>query len=61
MNEFYRDAERELLENKRRSLQDSICGSNPKAQEKLQKIREFESEKKLIESEIMRRYAASFH
>ncbi|XP_038903178.1 coiled-coil domain-containing protein 22 isoform X2 [Benincasa hispida] len=49
------DAERELLENKRQSLQDSLCASNPKAQEKLQKLREFESEKKLIESEIRRR------
>lgn len=49
------DAERELLENKRRSLQESLCASNPKAQEKLQKLREFELEKELIESEIKRR------
>ncbi|XP_022159121.1 coiled-coil domain-containing protein 22 isoform X2 [Momordica charantia] len=48
------DAERELLEKKRRSLQESLCASNPEAQEKLQKLREFELEKELIESEIRR-------
>ncbi|KAA0065733.1 coiled-coil domain-containing protein 22 [Cucumis melo var. makuwa] len=49
------DAERELLEIKRRSLQESLCARNPMAQEKLKKLREFESEKKLIELEIRRR------
>ncbi|XP_022932401.1 coiled-coil domain-containing protein 22 isoform X1 [Cucurbita moschata] len=54
-------AEKELLENKRRNLQESLCASNPKAQEKLQKLREFELEKQLIESEISRREEENYN
>ncbi|XP_023007785.1 coiled-coil domain-containing protein 22 isoform X2 [Cucurbita maxima] len=55
------DAEKELLENKRRNLQESLCASNPKAPEKLQKLREFELEKQLIESEIRRREEGNYN
>jgi hypothetical protein len=44
------------LEEKKRSLEESLYANSPEAQEKLQKLREVELEKQSILSEIRKRY-----
>ncbi|XP_018813451.1 coiled-coil domain-containing protein 22 isoform X2 [Juglans regia] len=49
------EALRESLEEKKRSLEESLYANNPEAQEKLQKLREVELEKQCVLSEIRQR------
>lgn len=49
------DAVRKSLEEKKRSLEESLYANSPEAQEKLQKLREVELEKQAILSEIGKR------
>lgn len=49
------EAVKESLEEKKRSLEESLCGDDPEAQEKLQKLREVDLEKQSILSAIRKR------
>ena len=49
---LHREAVRMPLEEKKKSLEQSLYANNPEAQEKLQKLRELELEKQSIISEI---------
>lgn len=53
---FLRSASRTSLEEKRRSLEETVHANDPEAQEKLQKLREVELERLSVLSEIRKRY-----
>lgn len=57
MDDFFsRDAFRNSLEEKRRSLEETLYANEPEAREKLQKLREVKLERKSVLSEIRKRY-----
>jgi len=51
-----RDAARKPLEERKRSLEESLYSDDPDALEMLQKMREMQQEEQFILSEIMKRY-----
>lgn len=51
-----RDALKESLEEKKRSLEESLDANEPEAQAKLLKLREVELERQSVLSEIRKRY-----
>lgn len=51
-----RDALKESLEEKKRSLEESLYANEPEAQAKLLKLREVELEQQSVLSEIRKRY-----
>lgn len=51
-----RDALKESLEEKKRSLEESLDANEPEAQAKLLKLREVELEQQSVLSEIRKRY-----
>jgi len=51
-----RDAEGKPLEERKRSLEESLYSNDPDALEMLQKMREVQQEEQFILSEIMKRY-----
>lgn len=51
-----RDALKESLEEKKRSLEESLYANEPEAQAKLLKLREVELERQSVLSEIRKRY-----
>lgn len=57
----HRDAVRKPLEERKRSLEESLYSNNPDALEMLQKLREVQQEQQFILSEIMKRYISKFN
>jgi len=56
-----RDTVRKPLEERKRSLEESLYSNNPDALEMLQKLREAQQEEQFILSEIMKRYISKVH
>lgn len=56
---FHRNAVRKPLEERKRSLEESLFLNNPDAQEMLQKLREVEQEEQFILSELKKRYISN--
>lgn len=53
---YPRDAVRKPLEERKRSLEESLFSNDPDALEMLQKLRELQQEEQFILSEIIKRY-----
>lgn len=53
---FHREVVRKHLEEKKKSLEESLYANNPDAQEKLQKLKNLELEKESILSAVQKRY-----
>lgn len=55
-NIYAREASTKILEEKKRSLEESLCATKPEIWEKYQKLKEVEQETQCLLSEIRKRY-----